>query len=62
MEESKGGVPQGGKLYKCPKCPKARCQLTSVDAIVLSGHKVAMSKDTCFYKKYFWCSILETGT
>lgn len=61
-EESKGGVPQEGKLHKCPKCPKGRCQLTLADAIVLSGHKVAMSKDTCFCKKYFTCSILGTGT
>lgn len=44
-EESKGSI--------CPKCPKGRCQLTWADAIVPSGHKVAMSEDTCFYKKYF---------
>lgn len=38
------GVPNGGEIYKSPKCPENRCLFTSVVAIVLSCHKVAMSK------------------
>lgn len=45
-KENKEVVPEEGKFYKCPRCPEGGCQLTSAGAIVLSCHKVAMSKDT----------------
>lgn len=53
-----GGQGKERKFYRCSKCPKVRRQLTLVDAIVLSCHKVATSKATCFSIKCFWCSIL----
>jgi len=40
------GVPNGGEIYKSPKCPKSRYLFTLVVAMVLSCHKVAMSKTT----------------
>lgn len=40
------GVPNGGEIYRSPKCSKSRCLFTLVVAIVLSCHKVAMSKTT----------------